>query len=330
VSNSFEANSTDAASVRLQLPVADTLDPLDHPDFPENESEPLAPRREGLPPSFRMRHDRHYVEELMAPPTITHGAASAKTAQPGIPAASAPVPADRRTGAAAPPQPSTEAVDLIAGRLESIVARSAISSGQAPSTDLVNQALRVELQRVSRMARALAVTGRHLEPARRSVTAGEIAAAIRAACSRVVRLNGMDFVVTTHEASFAIAVERALIVQGIAGTIDALVDLALVCADDDGLDEDARITVSLEAARVRPALIVDVACPTLPWRGAPADRLFDNTHQAFEVAPAAGILLAAAAHVVRLHGGRVEAQMQEGLSLRFVFPSEASAATTAS
>ena len=104
----------------------------------------------------------------------------------------------------------------------------------------------------------------------------------------------------------------------------------LLLASDEGLDEDARLTVSLEATRVRPALIVDVACPTLACRGASPDRLFDNTHQAFAMAPSAGILLAAAAHAARLHGGRVEAQTQDGLSLRFVFPAEASTAAPTS
>jgi hypothetical protein len=162
------------------------------------------------------------------------------------------------------------------------------------------------------------------------VTAGEIAAAIRSACTRVARLNGVQCVVTTDDSEFAVAVDRALVVQGIAGTVDALLDLAQINGEDDSLDEAGRITVSLQAVKVRPALIVDIACPTLTWRGAPAHRFFDNKEQDFGAAPAAGILLATAGHVVRLHGGRVEAQLQGGVSIRYVLPQEAPRATATS
>jgi hypothetical protein len=73
---------------------------------------------------------------------------------------------------------------------------------------------------------------------------------------------------------------------------------------------------------VRPALIVDIACAALAWRGAPADRFFDNDEHDFAGAPVAGILLASAAHVVRLHGGRVEVHLQGGVSVRYVIPQE--------
>jgi hypothetical protein len=327
VNESLGADPAEVLNARLQLPVPDSLDNIDDPD---NESEaPLKPRREGLPPSFGMRHDRHYVEELMSTPTIAQGSVYATSPRPSVAPAAAPLADDHRTSPDAPPRPSAAAVDLIASRLESVVAHGVIARGPAASTDPVSRTVQAELQRVSRFARAVAVSGRQIEPVRRSVSAGEIAAAIRSACARVARLNGMDCLVTTDDAGFALAVERALVVQGIAGTIDALLDLAHANATDEGADEGGRIAVSLQAARVRPALIVDVECPTLAWRAA-ADRFFDNSDQDFAAAPAAGILLASAAHIVRLHGGRVEVQMQGGVSVRYVFPQEPPRATTAS
>ncbi|MGH9408862.1 MAG: hypothetical protein ACRD1V_05355 [Vicinamibacterales bacterium] len=328
MNESLGANPAEVLNARLQLPVPDTLDNIDDPD---NESEPpLKPRREGLPPNFGMRHDRHYVEELMSTPTSTQGVAYVTSPRPSVAAAATPLVDDHRTSPDTPPRPSAAAVDLIASRLESIVAHGAIARGPAASTDLVGRTVQAELQRVSRFARAVAVSGRQIEPVRRTVSAGEIAAAIRSACTRVARLNGMDCVVTTDDAGFALALERGLVVQSIAGTIDALLDLAHTNADDEAADEGGRIAVSLQAARVRPALIVDVECPTLAWRVAPADRFFENSDQDFAAAPAAGILLASAAHVVRLHGGRVEVQLQDGVSVRYVFPQEPPRATTAS
>jgi hypothetical protein len=147
---------------------------------------------------------------------------------------------------------------------------------------------------------------------------------------------GMDCVVTADDGAFAIAVERALVVQAVAGTVDALLDLSQMNAgaqpggNADGLDDGGRINVTLQSAKARPALIVDVECPTLAWRATPADRFFDGSDHGFASMPAAGILLASAAHVARLHGGRVELQTQNGVSVRYVFPQEASRATSAS
>ncbi len=327
MNESLGADSTEVLSARPQLAVPDALDEIGYP----SESEPpVQPRREGLPPSFRMRHDRHYVEELMSTPTITPGAPHAMSPRPGAPAAGVALVDDRRTVPDAPPRPSPAAVDLIASRLESIVAHTAISRGSAASADLVGRTMQAELQRVSRFARAVAISSRQTEPVRRPVTAGELAAAVRSACTRSARLHGVDCLVTTDDAGFTVAAERALVVQGIAGTVDALLDLSQIHATDDSVDEGGRITVSLQSAKVRPALIVDVECPTLAWRSVSADRFFDSSDPDFAAAPAAGILLASAAHVVRLHGGRVDVQLQGGIRIRYVLPQDAPRAMTAS
>jgi hypothetical protein len=327
VNESLGADSTEVLSARPQLAVPDTLDELDYPSESETQ---VQSRREGLPPDFRMRHDKHYVEELMSTPTITQGAVHPANPRSSAPAAGVAFVDDRRTVPDAPPRPSAVAVDLIASRLESIVAHSAISRGSATPADLVGRTVQAELQRVSRFARAVAISSRQTEPMRRSVTAGEIAAAVRSACARVARLNGVDCLVTTDDAGFTIAAERALVVQGIAGTVDALLDLSQTHATDDSVDEGGRITVSLQSAKVRPALIVDVECPTLAWRSASADRFFDSSDPDFAAAPAAGILLASAAHMVRLHGGRVDVQLQGGVRIRYVLPQEAPRPMTAS
>jgi hypothetical protein len=315
VNESLGAESTDVLNARPQLSAPAALDDI---YCSENETEPLNPRREGLPPSFRMRHDKHYVEELMSTP-ITQGAAPAAGPRPSGTVGAVGV-EDRRPAPDAQPRASAGAVELIASRLESLVAHGAVSSGSGASTDPVGRTVQAELQRVTRFARAVAIVARRSEPVRRPVTAGEIAAAVRTACTRVARLNGLDCLVSADDAGFAVAVERALIVQAIAGTVDALLDLTYVHGGDDSVDEGGRITVSLQAARVRPALIVDVECTALAWRPASADRFFDNNAQDFAAAPAAGILLASAAQVVRLHGGRVEMQPQSGVTLRYVFP----------
>lgn len=326
MNESLGADPTEVLNARLQLPVPDTLDTIDYAE--SDGASTLKPHREGLPPSFQMRHDKHYVEELMSSPTIAQGAFAA-TPRPSVPAARAAAVDDRRSTSDGPVRPSGGAVELIASRLESAVAHGAISRAHGGSTGLVSRTVQAELQCVSRFARAVAIRAREIEPVRRPVTAGEIATAVRVACTRVARLNGMECLVTTDDAAFTVAVERALVVQGIVGTVDALLDL-IQAGPPESADEGGRLTISLQAARVRPALIVDVDCPTLEWRTASADRFFDNEDLDFAVAPAAGILLASAAHAVRLHGGRAEVQLQGGVSVRYVFPHEAPRATTTS
>lgn len=53
--------------VRSEDPSAVSTPTFDEPELiAEDHAEPPPPRgREGLPPAFRMRHGRHYVEQLM-------------------------------------------------------------------------------------------------------------------------------------------------------------------------------------------------------------------------------------------------------------------------
>jgi hypothetical protein len=323
VNESFGAETTEFLNARLQMPVPDTIEAT---DYPEEDSEPR-PRREGLPPSFRMRHDRHYVEELMStPPDHANRAAAPALAMSTDRAAVG-------EGALETARPARQALDrraaadadLVASRLEAVVAHSAVSRCHAVAPDLVARSVQAELQRVARLARGVAVSRRDGAPQRRPVAAGDIAAAVRSACARVARFNGAECTVSVDDAAFTIAAERALLVQAVAGTVDALLELAWAHADDSLDDPGPRIAVSLRAVKIRPALIVDVACSGLSLPATLADRFFDNRDDDYTRAPASGILLASAAHVARMHGGRADlkTQSEDGLTVTCVFPQEA-------
>ena len=76
--------------------------------------------------------------------------------------------------------------------------------------------------------------------------------------------------------------------------------------------------------KVRPALIVDIFCPTLAVNGARMERFFRNADEDYRSAPAAGVLLAAAAHTVRAHGGRADIkQHAAGATITYVYPHNA-------
>jgi hypothetical protein len=293
----------------VHLNGADNLDGTEDP----YEEPPARRTREGLPQSFRMRHDAHYVDELMS--RTAHD-----TAAPALEKA------DSRSSVE-PAQPSVgPALGLIADRLESLVTHQAASRPQFSSPSLIAESVQVEFLRVTRLARAAATLQHQEPPMRIELSAREIVDSATRAGSPVARLAGVEFDVSVDDPSFEILAEPAMVVLGIAGTVDALVDMLL--SDPrrhsaiGGRQPAARISISLQSVRVRPAMIIDVFCPTLLVDGTQAGRFFDNAADDYRNAPAAGVLLAAAGHIVRAHGGRADVKRlsASGATITYVFP----------
>ena len=292
----------------LHLTDTDNLDGTDDGD----EEPPARRTREGLPPTFRMRHDAHYVDELMS-----------RTAH-DTPAA--PVTDSRASVEPAAPANTGPALDLIADRLETLVTHQSAARPQFTTPSLIAQSVQVEFLRVTRLARAAATLHHREPPIRVELSGREILDAATRASAPVARLAGMEFDVSVDDPAFEILAEPAMVMLGIAGTVDAVVDLLL--SDPrrqpgmDGRQPSARISISVQTVRVRPAIIVDVVCPTLFVSGAHAARFFDNATDDYRAAPAAGVLLAAAAHIVRAHGGRADVKRHNGsgATITYVFP----------
>ena len=294
---------------------ADNLDGTGEAEDSYADEEPPAPRtREGLPPTFRMRHDAHYVDELMS-----------RTAH-DMPAAAA----DRNDARAAEPSPSpaapNAALGVIADRLESLVTHQSAARPQFAGPSLIAQSVQVEFLRVTRLARAAATLQQSEPPMRVELSAREIVDAATRTAGPVARLAGVEFDISVDDPAFEILAEPSLVALGIAGTVDAVVDMLLSDPRrQSGMDSrqpSARISISLQTVRVRPAIIIDVFCPTLFVGGTHAGRFFDNGADDYRATPAAGVLLAAAAHVVRSHGGRADVKRHSttGATITYVFP----------
>ena len=266
------------------------------------EEPPVAQAREGLPRSFRMRHDAHYVDELM----------SQAADSPGRPELI--VNGDRPPAAALPP------VWLIADRLESIVAHASAGRASAAAS-FIEQSIQVELGRVTRLARAAAILQLRESPVHESVFAHEIADGITRAAAPVARIAGIEFDVSIDDRIFEIAVDPAAVIQGLAGTVDALVELLLSSPRRQPARSAGRIAISLQSVKTRPALILSLFCPTLSVSGGQIDRFFRNLEEDYRSAPAAGVLFAAAAQTVRAHGGRADIkQHAAGATITYVYP----------
>lgn len=302
------------------------------PDSPDDiapedvaaEAEPVARVREGLPRSFRMRHDAHYVDELMSRSADSgreRDVAPPRTSMPPAP------PAERADPVAYRDRPSTTPappVGLIADRLEAIVAHANASRSQIAG--LIDQAVHVELARVTRLARAAATLQSREAPVRESVFAHQIADGVSGAAAPVARMAGMEFDVSIDDRVFEIAIEPTPVVQAIAGTVDAVVELLLANPRRQTAARQGagRIAISLQSVKVRPALIVDIFCPTLALTAAQGERFFRNADEDYRSAPAAGVLLAAAAQTVRAHGGRADIkQHPAGVTITYVYPHNA-------
>ena len=306
---------TEVLNDDLHLSDADTLDgPNDIDIDVDADEEPPARRsREGLPPSFRMRHDAHYVDELMS-----------RTAHDTP--ATAPERVDPRAVEASPLPSAAPALGLIADRLEALVAHHSAARPQFTSPSLIAQSVEIEFLRVTRLARAAAILQQREPPMRVELSAREIVDSATRAASPVARLAGVEFDITVDDPTFEILAEPAQVLLGIAGTIDAVVDLLLSDprrqSSLGGRQPSQRISMSLQTVRVRPAIIIDVFCPTLFVGGTHAARFFDNAAEDYRSAPAAGVLLAAAAHLVRGHGGRADVKRHNasGATITYVFP----------
>ena len=291
-----------------------------------DEERPPRPPREGLPRSFRMRHDAHYVDALMAgttdaPVALDRDRRSRQAAEVSPAAQASEAPPQQAVTASAGP-----ALSVIAGRLDSIVAHAGVIRQQHAAPGLIAQTVHTELTRIARLARAGAVLEDEDPPIRSTVSARDMADAVTVSSGPLARLSGVDFEVSVDDPAFTILAEPALLIQAIAGTIDAIVDL--LSSDPkrpltiDGRQPAPRISIHLQSMKVRPAIIIDVICSALVIRGALAERFFDNNPEDYGNAPAAGILLAAAAHIVRAHGGRADVKRHNGTgaTITFVFP----------
>lgn len=279
----------------LRVPTKDNLDAADESDGPTH----VRPDREGLPRSFRMRHDSHYVDELLAarPATMT----------PPTPASAAP------------------ALALIARRLESLVAHAALIDAHHDAATLVARSVQSEFARVARVARAAVIANEGETLYRRSVPIGQIADEVSQAVAPISRLGGIECEVAVDDSTFQIMADSTLVVHAVVSTLDGLAELLLSHPRRNPVEPRqlaARVSMTVHSAKVRPAVMIDVTCPSMSITERQAERLFDNHEDDYRECAGAGILLAAAARVARAHGGRADVRRQNGggVTVTFVYP----------
>jgi len=352
--------------------------PADEPIDEFTAEEPRPRRaREGLPPGFRMRHEKHYVDDLSAAPTIRQVAISeidrdqinddapstaieslvdsirrAGILQPLLVASRAGrfrlIDGHRRLGAAslaglrhvpcivhdldepaieqmrqtvnvrppapepilepAPAIPASAAIDL-ARRIERAHAQAAIGTSRT-TADLLDS----ELAQAGRLARAAAAMLDTPRLRRRELSARAVVdqAAIATAVQR--RLSGVQLTTRIDDPEFQVPADPALITQALAGAIDAL----SAFVDEPG----AAITLSVHCVKTRPAMILELAQRVVSVEPELMGQFFDVDSTVHPGGASTAVLLAAAARIVRAHGGRADVRRDDpvGCTLTFVLP----------
>ncbi len=355
----------------------------------ESEGEPPARRaREGLPPAFRMRHQRHYVEQLMgdapiktvrdiavadieAPPEemadlqeleqsirrmgvlepllvarqgtsyhvitgMNRLRAARNAGLPSVPCIVHEVDEEMRknmreaaTQRAAPPPPApvrvegsrelplppafsevTAGLNFVSALLPAITAAGQDRFRWSVLTDLAG----IELQRARTVAAAAeALANKPAIDRTADVSCGELIGRIAASLAAEARLRGVRLDLQLPEPDYRMPLDVAMITTAVTGMIQSLFAL---------LPSDRAIRVHVKGTTVRPALLVQLSQDTVDLDPEAFRRFFDGDWQDHPAGGTGALLLAGAARIARLHGGRIDVQSlpMRGYSLTFVVP----------
>jgi hypothetical protein len=258
-----------------------------------------------------MRHDAHYVDELLSP----------RTMPPTMTAPAQPAPhhaADSAPGASALP-----ALLMIAGRLESLVAHTSVIGAQSAGSSLIAQSVQTEFARLARVARAAVIVNDGEMLFRRTVSLGEIADLAAAEIAPGARLGGIGCEVSVEDRGFTLQADPIVMVQAVVAAVDGITELLQVQPRGrmDPRHLTTRVTINVQSTKVRPAAFVEISCPALAISARHGERFFENHEEDYRTTPAAGLLLASAAYVARAHGGRSEVKRSTpGIAITFVYP----------
>lgn len=266
-------------------------DPYDD-DLPEAAIESDAPprrtEREGLPATYRMRADAHYVDQLMS---RRHDRV-AETRMSGDLDAPAPV---RDPGRTEPLQ--ARVLAKLAEDLATIGAAAALLAGDATplarrlNTDLI----RVETWRAAWLLRAQAVIDGSHRSQMRSRRLGSILESLRQGFEPECRVSGITLQVEANDWNTPVLVDEPALVAGLTGAVLATLGLL-------GRLEGATIKIAVEAGSGEIG-IVEVSQEEVSVPTGASLRFFDAAWTDRPGGWLAGMGALAARAAARLHGG---------------------------
>lgn len=305
-------NSAEKSEVQATDEVLLADSPEEEDDDPILEEDP-APARQGLPPGFRMRHDRHYVDELLG----VRVAPSSRPV-PHVTEPAAPSPAVSKEKSDDVDRALRTALAAVTERLDAVRDHAHVGRSTPPSS--FDRALQVELDRASRLAHAAVVLSGDVTLSRRDVKAGDIADRAMRAIAPLRRFSGTRFEASVEDPSYRIAIDPIAATRAVAGALQAFG--ALVDAARD-LDDDAPVVLlKVTGVQPRPALMIEVAASGIAMSEDTISAFFEPASACHPAGIEGSLLLNAAARIARAHGGRADVRRggDGEIVALFVFP----------
>jgi ParB-like chromosome segregation protein Spo0J len=223
------------------------------------------------------------------------------------------------------------AADL-AGRLELADAQAGLLARMrgVPSRASLD-VLHAELAHAARVARAAVIVLDSPHLRRREATAQDLVQQAASATAVARRLAGVRLVTSIDDPDFRVPVDVSLITQALSGSIDALLALNVCGNEEPGLSDaksDAAhaLALSVQCTKTRPAMIIELAQRAVGIEPELIGQFFDATSALHPGGPSGAVLLAAAARIIRGHGGRADVRRDGpvGCTITFVLPQNTS------
>jgi hypothetical protein len=279
------------APVRDDQPEADAALNGDESDAPRDVT--LA--REGLPASYRMRADPHYVEALARPARTEASPVTERPPVPGAAVATAIV----------------QAVEAVHAALDGLPARGR-SLGERVAVELA----RAEAQRARWLAEAVVVLQQDPLPALDLVDLASVLGTVAAAFGPEQRLTGGAPSINVPDGSFQVFGDQRLLTAAIGGLVHAMRGLV-----DDRADPN-RVIVRIGPRHDTASRSIEVIQTAVRVPVAAHGRFFDPDWTAHPAGPAGAVLLAAARRIALAQGGSLDVRGNEGggCSLLFTVP----------
>lgn len=274
-------------------------------DSADVEAEPLASGREGLPPSYRMRHDPHYVEALVArsaaPAPVAMMASESAAARPAAATTmpkTAPAGDDGRPPSASLAAAATslaEAFDAIQAAL-----RDLPTSGRPLRDRVAIELARAEATRGRWLADAAVVMQREPMPALDEVDLVGVLRGVVEALGPESRLSGGAAAMAAPEGHCKVFGDERLLTTAVGASLAAM----RAVIEDRGDARKLAVVVSPRREGALRTLEISQWALRLPL---PAyDRFFDAGWRDHPGGASGAMLLAAARRIAVAHGGGLE------------------------
>lgn len=260
---------------------------VDHYVEPASPSSPASleksrPVRQGLPPSYRMRHDAHYVDELESRRRLPDSASPTLAFPTSIPV--------------------TFALRDLSQDLEGVASCfNLVATKARPLRERMGLSLaRVGVQRSMRAFQAMRVLLEDPAPEVRPISLNSIVEFTLKSFDEELRLTGSRFSLELHEAPIRLNADAAMLSLAVQACIGTLVSLVEASGAEGAIHISTSVSEGMAACELRQdayRLATDqfARLSDLEWSDRPGGI-------------PAGIALAAAARIAQAHGGALEAR----------------------